>query len=58
MVMKKQPKESNLRMRLKEGAIRRFERDRNLAEEWFGLEDGVDCETPIPRSTRKPKPES
>ena len=31
----------NLRQRLKEGAIRRSERDRALAEEWFSLEEEV-----------------
>jgi len=30
---------TNLRKRLKEGAIRRAERDRALAEEWFHLEE-------------------
>jgi CopG family transcriptional regulator/antitoxin EndoAI len=30
---------SNLRKRLREGAIRRAERDLYLAEEWFGLEE-------------------
>jgi CopG family transcriptional regulator/antitoxin EndoAI len=30
---------ANLRKRLKEGSLRRTERDRNLAEDYFGLEE-------------------
>lgn len=30
---------NNLRKRLKEGAIKRAERDRSLAEEWFALDE-------------------
>jgi CopG family transcriptional regulator/antitoxin EndoAI len=30
---------TNLRRRLKEGALRRAERDRELAQDWFALED-------------------
>ena len=30
-----------LRQRLKQGAVARAERDRQLAEEWFPLEEGV-----------------
>lgn len=30
---------TNLKKRLKEGAIRRAERDRTMAEEWFHLEE-------------------
>ncbi len=32
---------ANLRKRLKEGAIRRAERDLSLAEEWFNVDDEV-----------------
>jgi CopG family transcriptional regulator/antitoxin EndoAI len=32
---------TNLRKKLKEGALRRAPRDRQLAEEWFLLENGA-----------------
>jgi CopG family transcriptional regulator/antitoxin EndoAI len=34
---------ANLRKRLKEGALRRAERDLRLAEEWFALEVEAGC---------------
>lgn len=33
--------QANLRKRLKEGAIRRSERDLSLAEEWFSVDEDV-----------------
>jgi CopG family transcriptional regulator / antitoxin EndoAI len=35
----KQEKQKSLRERLKEGAIVRSERDKNLAKEWFEIEE-------------------
>ena len=33
--------EADLKRRLKEGALRRAARDRQLAEDWFGLEEEI-----------------
>ena len=35
---------AKLRQQLKEGAIRRSERDLSLAQEWFPLEDELRCD--------------